>query len=213
MDFQLKNKVVLLNWTGGDEAHAMAAWASTNTELTEDKKKRIPDLLLLLASKGHTSPFEHSQITFRVTSEIASHIQFIRHRVGVSFNVESARYKELKDDKYYTPIDWPTHERLLLQEHCESCFSKYHKVIKRLIDAGFSRSRAKESARLYLPYANQLNFIVTFNYRSFVHFFNLRAKPDAQYEIREIAKEMGKLIKDIPTAPFEHSIKAFGLEI
>ena len=29
----MKNKVELINYTGGDKAHARAAWASTNTDV------------------------------------------------------------------------------------------------------------------------------------------------------------------------------------
>jgi thymidylate synthase ThyX len=50
-----------------------------------------------------------------------------------------------------------------------------------------------------------------FNWRSFYHFLSLRNKPDAQKEIREIAAEMLRLVKDIEGNPFEHTIAAFEL--
>jgi thymidylate synthase ThyX len=50
-----------------------------------------------------------------------------------------------------------------------------------------------------------------FNWRSFAHFLHLRNKPDAQLEIREIAAEMLRLVKEIPGNPFEHTIAAFEL--
>jgi thymidylate synthase ThyX len=75
--------------------------------LTEDKEKRIGKLLAFLAENKHHTPFEKSYLHFLVTCETASHIHFIKHRIGVSVNAESARYKELKEDKYYIPEDWP----------------------------------------------------------------------------------------------------------
>ncbi|MFZ9114953.1 MAG: FAD-dependent thymidylate synthase, partial [bacterium] len=90
------NTVELINHTGGDRTHALAAWASTGTELTEETEKRIPDLLEMLASNGHGTPFEHSLLSFRIQSDIASHIHILKHRAGVSLNSESARYKELR---------------------------------------------------------------------------------------------------------------------
>jgi thymidylate synthase ThyX len=46
---------------------------------------------------------------------------------------------------------------------------------------------------------------------AYLHFWNLRLKPDTQQETREIAAEMLKLIKEIPQNPFEHTLKAFNL--
>ena len=51
---------------------------------------------------------------FLVTTEMASHVQLIKHRIGVSFNGESARYKELKEDKFYIPDDWSEDEQVIL---------------------------------------------------------------------------------------------------
>jgi thymidylate synthase ThyX len=50
-----------------------------------------------------------------------------------------------------------------------------------------------------------------FNWRSFYHFLELRNKPDAQKEIREIATEMLRLVKCIEGNPFQHTIAAFEL--
>tara|TARA_R110000751_G_scaffold297766_1_gene407436 strand:- start:854 stop:1009 length:156 start_codon:yes stop_codon:yes gene_type:complete len=50
-----------------------------------------------------------------------------------------------------------------------------------------------------------------FNFRSFVHFLNLRNKPEAQKEIREIAQNMLDLVKEIGDNPFKHTITAFDL--
>ena len=47
------NKVELIGFYGGDEAHALSAWTSTNRDLTDDKKNRIPSLLKMLAENGH----------------------------------------------------------------------------------------------------------------------------------------------------------------
>jgi thymidylate synthase ThyX len=50
-----------------------------------------------------------------------------------------------------------------------------------------------------------------FNFRSFVNFQRLRNSEHAQVEIREIAAEMLRLVKEIPGDPFEYTIEAFGL--
>ena len=205
------NKVELIGYYGSDESHALSAWTSTSRDLTEEKKNRIPSLLKMLAENGHETPFEKSSLHFLVTSEIASHVQLIKHRIGVSVNAESARYKELKDDKYYVPVDWDDEEKRNYIEHLESSIRTYHSTLDRLISKGVSRKRAKESARLYLPYGNQLTADVMFNFRSFYHFIKLRYSTHAQLEIRNIAKDMLDLVSE--TGSFDNTLEAFGLKI
>lgn len=204
-----QNRVELIGYYGSDETHALSAWTSTSRDLTEDKKNRIPKLLKMLAENSHETPFEKSSLHFLVTSEIASHVQLIKHRVGVSVNAESARYKELKDDKYYVPIDWPKDEQELYIQHFEASLKNYHEALDRLVKNGMSRKRAKESARLYLPYGNQITADVMFNFRSFYHFLKLRYSDHAQLEIKNIAYDMLKIVKE--TGAFDQTLEAFGL--
>jgi len=204
-----QNKVELIGYYGSDLTHALSAWTSTSRELTEEKKNRIPKLLKMLAENEHHSVFEKSSLHFLVTTEIATHVQLLKHRIGVSINAESARYKELKEDKYYVPADWPSEEKELYIEHLESSLQKYHATLDRLIQGGMSRKRAKESARLYLPYGNQITADVMFNFRSFVHFFRLRYSEHAQVEIRDVAKSMLDLVQS--TEAFPATLEAFGL--
>jgi thymidylate synthase ThyX len=55
------------------------------------------------------------------------------------------------------------------------------------------------------------SFIWTGSLLAFIHLFDLRIKPDAQQETREIAQKMLDAIKNIEGNPFEHTIKAFNL--
>ena len=209
MPFQ-ENKVELIGWYGGDEAHALSAWTSTSRELSQEKRQRIPKVLKMLADNGHETPFEKSSLHFLLTVDTATHIHLLKHRIGVSVNAESARYKELKDDKYFVPSDWSNVEKAKYIAFAEDALMRYHETLQRLVDGGMDRKRAKESARFYLPYGNQVTMDVMFNWRSFHHFLNLRMKPDAQKEVREIAETMLQLVYDIPENPFFHTIEALG---
>lgn len=210
-----ENKVELLGFYGSDEIHACSAWTSTNREMTGEKLLRIPKLLKMLADNGHHTPFEKSSLHFLVTSDIASHIHKLKHRIGVSINGESARYKELKEDKYYIPNDWPEDWKAKLKTHTEEGIKLYHECLVSLISRDYSQSidkkRAKESARYFRGYNTQIDCDIMFNWRSFNHFLSLRNKPEAQLEIHEIATKMLQLVKDIPESPFQHTISAFGL--
>jgi len=227
------NKIELIGFYGNDQVHACSAWTSTSRELNDEKINRIPKLLKMLADAGHHTPFEKSSLHFLVDSDIASHIHIIKHRIGVSVNGESARYKEIKEDKYLIPDDWKgikctdigasTGIGGLFREDLEGIdwdviLSEYTKIGNLLYHAAFKdlepalgRKRAKESARYFKTYNSQICADVMFNLRSFYHFLELRNKPDAQKEIREIAAEMLRLVKNIEGEPFKHTIAAFNL--
>jgi len=204
------NKVELIGYYGSDLTHAQSAWTSTSRDLTEDKLNRVDKLLKMLAENGHHTPFEKSSLHFLVTCDQASHIHLLKHRVGVSVNGESARYKELKDDKFYIPEDWPEELQQELIDFTNISNERYHTLLDTL-SKHLGRKRAKESARFFKTMNSQITMDVMFNWRSFYHFLNLRNKPDAQLEIREIAQNMLSLVKDIEGNPFEHTIKAFNV--
>ncbi len=201
-----KNTVELLEVAGGDEAHCLSAWTSTSRDLTDDKRGRMGAMLKTLAENSHYSPFEKSYLHFLVTTDIASHIHIIKHRIGVSVNAESARYKELKEDKFYVPVDWPGDMQLDFTDTIYYLFDRYHGFIKDLVERGFTRARAKDSARFILPYANQITADISFNFRSFMHFQGLRNDSHAQLEIREIAQKMLELVQE--THQFDLSLEA-----
>jgi flavin-dependent thymidylate synthase len=208
----MNNKVELLGYYGDDKVHACSAWTSTSRNLSQDKVDRIPKLLTMLANEGHHTPFEKSYLHFLVTTDIASHIHIIKHRIGVSVNGESARYKEIKEDQYLIPEDWPELWKEQLRSYTELGLEKYHSCIESLVsDYNFDRKRAKESARFFRPYNTQITADVSFNWRSFYHFQSLRNKPNAQLEIREIAESMLNLVKNIEGNPFRYTIQAFNL--
>jgi flavin-dependent thymidylate synthase len=226
----MNNKIELIGFYGSDEIHACSAWTSTSRDITEEKRERIPSLLKMLADAGHHTPFEKSSLHFLVDCEIASHVHLIKHRVGVSINGESARYKELKEDKYYIPDDWEgitnsSHLAVfdsdrglykpneiewssVLEEYTKLGNDLYHKCLKDL-EPVLGRKRAKESARFFKTYNSQIQADVMFNWRSFHHFLELRNKPDAQKEIRDIAATMLDLVKNIEGNPFKYTIEAF----
>ena len=223
-----KNHVELLGYYGNDTVHAQSAWTSTSRDLSDDKIKRIPTLLKMLAQEGHHTPFEKSSLHFLVTVDQATHIHLLKHRIGVSINGESARYKELKEDKAYIPADWTTLTkdgaeiiggysrgaeiswRSILNNHTTISNELYHKCLEELTPI-LGRKRAKESARFFKTMNSQITMDVMFNWRSFYHFLKLRDSEHAQVEVRELAQEMLKLVKEIEGNPFEHTIKAFDL--
>lgn len=232
----MKNKVELIGYYGSDEIIACSAWTSTSRNLTEEKRNRIPKMIHDLWNHGHKTPFEKGIVHFLVDTEIASHIHILKHRIS-SMNGESARYKELKEDKFYLPSDWngikvsesvsdddglfavgvdewgENGEEWLdvLQQYTELGNRLYHQCLKDL-EPVLGRKRAKESARFFKNYNSQIEGDLMFNMSSFANFLKLRDSTKAQKEIKDIANTMAKLVLEIPGNPFKETMKAFGYE-
>lgn len=198
------NSVELLGYYGSDEIIACSAWTSTSRELTDEKRDRIHSLIDTLWSNGHETPFEKGMVHFLVNTDIASHIHLLKHRIS-SLNAESARYKELKEDKSYLPEDWPDKWRDKLYEYTCDGNLLYHQCLEELTPT-LGRKRAKESARFFKTYNSQIQADVTFNMRSFANFQKLRNSAHAQVEIQQIADQMLELVKNIPGNPFKFTI-------
>ena len=215
---QLKNTVELLGYYGSDKIIACSAWTSTSRDLTEEKEARIPQMIDMLWSQGHETPFEKGIVHFLVNVDQSAHIHLLKHRIS-SFNGESARYKELKEDKYYIPEDWNdikrernTHQgkvveswASILERYTREGNNLYHQCIKDL-EPVLGRKRAKESARFFKTYNSQIQADVMFNMRSFANFIQLRNSQHAQKEIREIAQQMWDLVATIEGEPFKHTL-------
>jgi flavin-dependent thymidylate synthase len=220
-----KNTVTLLGYYGDDLTIACSAWTSTSREITKEKLNRVDKLINMLWQEGHHSVFEKGVVHFLVNTDIASHIHLLKHRIA-SINAESARYKELKEDKYYIPEDWGDIESNfsgddnvlgesvndkwvnILKDYTEVGNTLYHQCVKDL-EPVLGRKRAKESARFFKTYNSQIQADVMFNLRSFANFLKLRNSQHAQKEIQEIAQQMLNLVKNIPDSPFKYTLESW----
>jgi len=214
----VKNKVEFIGYYGSDQVIAQSAWTSTSRDLTPEKKERIPQLLIMLWSEGHETPFEKGIVHFLVDCDIASHIHLLKHRMSQA-NAESARYKEIKEDKYYLPEDWdPIGKNLGLDEHLildtwlsdlehmsKKTNEMYHRCLEELTPI-LGRKRAKESARYFKMYNSQIQTDISFNLRSFANFLRLRKSEHAQKEIRDIAQQMFDIVQGLDNEPFKTAL-------
>lgn len=222
--YMTTNTVTYLGHYGSDEVIACSAWTSTSRDLTQEKRERIPSLIKMLWSEGHETPFEKGSVHFLVNCDIASHIHLLKHRIS-SMNAESARYKELKEDKYYLPEDWkgiwPSESTTFdtgewvgsdwiktLENYTKLGNDLYHKCLRDLTPM-LGRKRAKESARFFKTYNSQIQADVMFNMRSFANFLKLRNSESAQLEIKNIAQDMLSIVENIEGSPFKHTLEAW----
>jgi thymidylate synthase (FAD) len=215
-----ENTVELLGFYGSDELVAQSAWTSTSRDITEKKRERIPNLLEMLWSNKHETPFEKVSVHFLVDTEIASHIHLLKHRIS-SMNGESARYKELKEDKFYLPEDWKNIKvqskeinmiygngdwYKTLESFTKESNNLYHKCLEDLTPV-LGRKRAKESARFFKTYNSQIQADIQFNMRSFANFIKLRNSEHAQLEIKKVAQQMWDLVQNQTDGKFETILK------
>ena len=157
---------------------------------------------LLAGERGHYGPLEHGQIVLNVGWFPHSVMQQARtHRVGVSFDVQSMRYTgericraadgllDLEEVFYLRPVgaysdrqgkkyQYSNDQRDQDLALCRRAAERY----RDLLAAGF----AEEHARGILPFDYRQHFVVSFSLRAFLHFLDLRAKLDAQEEIRAL---------------------------
>ncbi len=103
MDFRLRSDfdVELVDSSGSDELICKTARVSTLGAASIDSSESR-GLIKFLMSNRHGSPFEHGLMTFRISAPIVVWREFMRHRIGFSYNEQSGRYMEL-DPVFYIP--------------------------------------------------------------------------------------------------------------
>lgn len=210
----------LLSHFGDDLMVANIARVSYNKESKRFEEKDAK-LLKYLASHGHTTPFRHPQLQFRIECPIFVERQLFTHQVGWARNSISGRYVDFsdsywlpeqlrmqsKDSKQGSAEDVPEDKNQYFLSRMQSVVDHAKEVYDEMCKSGVS----KEQCRIILPLALETKFIWTGSFHAFVHLCNLRLKKDAQKETRDLVAEMLSLVKNIDSNPFKYSIEAFNL--
>ena len=193
----------------GDDASVVR---SARVSYGEETKGAAADqkLINFLMEHDHGTPFEHLTFTFHIKCPLFVARQWMRHRIG-SFNEISGRYVEL-DTQFWVPDKWRANNQdnkqssgeggftpleaeelyRLYHDSLESCEKAYNKLLEQGV--------AREQARGVLPLATYTEFYWSVNARSLFNFLRLRAAPNAQFEIREYANAITKIVT--PLAPW-----------
>lgn len=206
--------VELLEHMGSDQRVCHAARVST-LGAASVKTKEGAGLINFLMSNRHGTPFEHGGMIFRIEAPIFVWREFMRHRVGFSYNEESGRYKQL-DGVFYVPddkrnliqvgkageYDFKPGSKKQFEATRESLATSYLESWLKYLDQ-LESGIAKEVARMCLPVAIYSSAYVTCNPRSLMAFLSLRTKSDIakypsfpQAEISMVADQMEKLFAE-----------------
>lgn len=169
----------------------------------------------MLADIGHESPLEHASFTFGIEGVSRALLaQITRHRIA-SYSVQSQRYVRNGSFEFVTPPeiadvpeaielfkeamqkDQEYYDRLteILMDKHQKAFAEQGMEEKEARKA--AEKKAIEDARFVLPNACETKMVVTMNARSLLNFFHHRCCNRAQWEIREVANQMLKLVSAV----------------
>ena len=162
-------------------------------EAEKISREKIREFIGERLKTGHASPLEQVVFWFAIAnvSRSLSH-QFVRHRIGISFEQQSQRYVKFKQDKlaFVMPESW---ERAGMREEFEGLLDKTSELYARALKAGIPA----EDARFVLPNAAPTNFHVMVNFAEMLHICDLRLCVRAQWEIRRMVALMRAEIKRV----------------
>lgn len=191
--------------------------------LTEETTTKF---IKMLNSYGHYSPMEHVSFTFGIegVSRSLTH-QLVRHRLA-SYSQQSQRYVKLDAFEYVIPPsiendeackkifveamkrDQEVYDKLVevikiskIKDYIEEykktrkCEEITEKELKTLNSK--AEKTAIEDARYVFPNACATKIVATMNARELINFFNHRCCSRAQWEIRDLADEMLKEVKNV----------------
>ena len=222
-------KVKLLSHTPQPEkVISMAAklcYSSVGVEGIEENltEESVDKFLNMLINIGHESPLEHVSFTFAVEgiSRACSH-QIVRHRIA-SYSQQSQRYVKLDQFEYIIPheineieearelfIDSMNKDQQVYDKLVDILFEKhYNNLIKYGKNEKEAKSQAEkkaiEDARYVFPNACETKMVFTMNTRSLYNFLDHRCCERAQWEIRELAIEMLRQLKEVAPILFKNS--------
>jgi len=155
--------------------------------------------VLLLSSnlpelQGRKELLRHSSFTFLADgiSRACSH-QLVRHRPA-SYSQQSQRYVAMKNFPYVEP---ETVKGVKVEvDGKEMDFKGLMELIGKFYEKLVEKGVPKEDARFVLPNACTTRIVFTMNGEELVHFLRLRTCSRAQWEIREMAIEMLKILRE-----------------
>ncbi|MEW1818493.1 FAD-dependent thymidylate synthase [Streptomyces diastaticus] len=205
--------VELVKHSASDTDVLWAARVSTAGEQSLDELSKDPErsrgLINYLMRDRHGSPFEHNSMTFFISAPIFVFREFMRHRVGWSYNEESGRYRELQPVFYvpdaarklvqrgrpgkYEFVEGTEEQRELTARTLETTYAQAYDSYQEMLAGGVAR----EVARAALPVGLYSSMYATCNARSLMNFLSLRTQHELatvpsfpQREIEMVGEQM-----------------------
>lgn len=173
-------------------------------------------LLNFLIKEGHFAPLEHITFTFLVHCPLFVRGQWHRHRTW-SYNEISRRYTEV-DMEIYTPSKFrlqSTDNKQASKDNefidsdsakvASSTIKEANERLLQIYEDLLKTGVCREQARGILPQNMMTTFYATVNLRNLLHFLSLRMDSHAQWEIRQYANAIYRIIEPL----YPNVMKAF----
>lgn len=186
--------------------------ACRNCYKSEDKIEEgsADRLIRSCIKRGHESPLEHYAVTYRAICDRAVLAEWTRHRLA-SYCVESQRYCAYDKDKFGNSITCVLPTWVEKIQHI-SVFDmdeaqKRQYLMFQWLDTACCSAEATyfamlgegmrpEDARAILPNCVKTDIVCTMNLRELRHFIRLRSSAAAHPDIRKLAIQLLKLMRD-----------------
>lgn len=192
----------------GDDLRPLVSARMSTLNPTGVDKTKDDGLRDYLWRHRHTSVFEQCELVVEVQVPIFIARQIVRHRT-FQLNEFSMRYSEPLHEYYvpapdYISIDDKHNKQGSGENADEQTVSDF--INDSLSDVILNKARydkyrdlgvAKERVRDFQPVSAYTRMMLKCNLRNWFHFLELRLKPGAQREIRDVANAIYAIIKDL----------------
>ncbi len=172
-------------------------------------------LVRYLAKHKHFSPFRHLVVQFHIKAPEFVTRQLYKHVVGIettsssitkdhAWNEISQRYVPV--DEFYMPETWRAQSEdskqassgtIKEQEEATEAYASAIQVGKHYYEKLLEMGVAKEQARALLPLSCYTELYWTASFQAICNFIELRDKADAQWEIRQYASVLKKVLHEL----------------
>lgn len=162
--------------------------------------REIDRLFRQITGSGHTSTMEHGQYTFVVTGVSRSLLaQLTRHRVGMSFSVQSQRYVKFSSESRSGGFDYIVPPKVKEKGAlAEGLYSDIMEQTQSWYDMLVQLGVPQEDARSVLPNAASVNLVMSANLTALIAFYGKRRSGNgAQWEIANFAEQIRKEVIDV----------------
>jgi len=163
---------------------------------TQDKTGTEPNRIQKWLEVGHESMVEHACATFYIrASRVLTH-ELVRHRLA-SYSQRSQRYVKENEPRYIEPP-----EIIEKGDSMQRCFKNVMEVCWEAYRQLLAKGVKPEIARYVLPNACETQIICTWNFREIRQIIKLRTSKRALPEIRLVAGEIKRIVKEMAPQVF-----------
>lgn len=196
---------VNLIWVTPNAEDLITYMARVSNPDNQSNTQTSAKLIRYLIDHHHWSPFEMASMCVEITTTRSISAQILRHR-SFSFQEFSQRYQDTRKlppakppslrrqdpkNRQNSIDDFSYIETSANQALIQDLYQQASQVYSKLLEAGV----AKECARDVLPMGTPTRMYMSGTIRSWLHYLDIRCRPETQKEHRDIALSIQQTMK------------------